>query len=93
MNNTSFINDSLALKRAGKTAPGLAVLMLLAWMIFLYPHNGYAAALSAAPPAPVAQYPSGTVGSATPTFRWSLLSGTTGYNLYIYTIANVKVFS
>jgi len=47
----------------------------------------------AAPAAPIAQYPSNAAGSKTPTFRWSQISGATGYNLYIFTTANVKVFS
>jgi len=48
---------------------------------------------AATPPAPTAQYPSGAVGSSTPVIKWSQVSGATGYNLYVYTSTNVKVFS
>jgi len=47
----------------------------------------------AAPAAPTAQSPTGTAGSPTPIFKWTQVSGATGYNLYVYTSANAQVFS
>jgi len=45
------------------------------------------------PVAPTPQYPNTTVYSTCPLFRWTQLSTATGYNLYVYTSANTKIYS
>jgi len=56
-------------------------------------NNSGEARLSALPPVPTPQYPQGIAGSNQPVFKWGQVTDATGYNLYIYSTMNVKVFS
>jgi len=89
MNKTEMTESRIfyTFRLAGKPLRGLVILILLAGMVLPYQFSAQAVA------APVAQYPNDVVGSTTPTFRWTEVSGSTGYTLYIYTLENVKIFS
>ncbi len=47
----------------------------------------------ALPLPPTPQTPTGNISTGSPTFTWTKSSGATGYSLYVYTTANVKMFA